>query len=102
MTSIIRFVCVMLLVAAVIGCGDGRETPIAVTPPPSDAKVTLEKIATTGGLPASKKQLHEELMGLSESDPDKSQDLLADYEQLTSLSDAAAIKAKAREMADKL
>ncbi|TWU26307.1 hypothetical protein Pla52o_01600 [Novipirellula galeiformis] len=102
MTSAVRFVGVMLFVVAVIGCGGGRETGQVVQPPPPDAKFTLEKVADTGNLSAHKTQLHDELQGLGESDPEMSQELLGEYEQLTSLSDTAAIQAKAREMADKL
>ncbi|QDS90308.1 hypothetical protein EC9_45150 [Rosistilla ulvae] len=103
MTSVVRFVCVMLFLTAVIGCGEVRETGQAVQQPPLDAKVTLEKIAATGKLSDQKAQLLGELEGLGENyPPEKTQELLADFEQLSALSDAAAIKAKAQEMAEKL
>ena len=102
MLSALRFVWLMLFVVAVAGCAESRESGQKVQPPPPDAKVTLGKIANTGDLPAHKGKLREELMGLGESDPAKSQELLADYEQLVTLTDAAAIKAKAQEMAGKL
>lgn len=102
MMSALRFALSALLLIAVIGCGGRREGGQAVQPPPPSAKATLEKIASSGNLVADKDQLREELMGLGESDPAKSEELLGDFEQLATLSDSAAIKAKAKEMADKL
>ena len=101
--SSLRLALSVLLLFAVVGCGAvGREAGQAVQPPPPTVKATLEKLASTGELSAVKDQIREELMGFGESNPAKSEELLRDFEQLTSLSDAAAIKAKAKEMADKL
>lgn len=102
MTSVTRFVGMALFLIAVIGCGGSRETGQAVQPPPLEAKIVLEKIATTGELSAHKDHLLQELQGLGESEPEKSQELLSDYEQLNSISDKSAIREKAREMAEKL
>lgn len=102
MMSALRFVWGMMFVVAVAGCSGGRESGQKVQPPPPDAQVTLEKIATTGDLSAHKDQLREELVAHGETDPVQSEELLADYEQLVTLTDAAAIKAKAQEMSGKL
>jgi len=102
MISKLKLALSVLFLLAVVGCGSGREAGVSVQPPPPTVKGILENLASSGNLSAVKKQIHDELMGLGESDPAKSEELLRDFEQLTSLSDAAAIKAKAKEMADKL
>lgn len=100
---VLRYRWLVLLVVMVIGgCGGGRETGQVVQPPPLDAKIILERIAETGQLAANQQQLEEELLGLGESHPEKAETLSADYQQLKTLSDPAAIKAKASEMAGKL
>ena len=103
--SPLRFLLLTIIfgsVTTIIGCGDGHAPSRSVEPPPPSAKATLQEIAASGNLSAKKVQLKEELEGMGESEPEKAEELLADYEQLTSLSGAAKIKAKAKEMADKL
>ncbi len=100
--QLVRAVAAMLLMVVVLGCGGGREAGQTVTPPPPDAKVTLEEVAATGTLPKPEEKLRQEIESLGESDPAKAEELLADYNQLISMSDSTAIKAKAAEMAAKL
>jgi len=100
--STLRCLALALFLGSVIGCGGGHASSQSVEPPPPSAKATLQEIAASGKLSAKKTQLKEELEGMGESHPEKAQELLADYEQLTTLSGADKIKAKAQEMADKL
>ena len=101
--SLLRRVSFLLVLVVFIGCGGGRESGQTVEPPPSDAKATLQEIATTGNLAAKQAELRVQLEGMGEEgDPAKAEELLADFEQLSGLTDAAGIKAKAQEMADKL
>lgn len=90
------------VLVCVLGCGDARETGVAVVPPPPAAKVTLEEIAQSGSLQGKQERLREELWSAAESHLDSPDELMADYEQLISESNPAAIKAKASEMAAKL
>lgn len=86
----------------VLGCGGDRETGIPVVPPPPAAKVTLEEIAQSGSLQGKQERLRDELWSAAESHLDSPDELMADYEQLISESNPAAIKTKASEMAAKL
>lgn len=90
-----------LLLLAAIGCNDGRESGERVTPPPPDAKVTLEAMAATGSLD-KKAELRAQLEGLREAKPEQAEELLGDYQELIKQPDAEAIKSKAQEMAKKL
>ena len=99
----LRGISLVLLLASVLGCGGGPDMgSVAVEPPPLDAKVTLEEIASSGSLQGKEDELRQELEGLRESHPAEAEQLLADYEQLVSQSSPASIKSKAQEMADKL
>jgi len=98
--SALRFLLLTLFLGVVVGCGGEERKP--VEPPPPTAKAVLQDIATTGNLSAKQAELKQELEGMGESDPEKAEELLADFEQLITLKNAAEIKAKAQEMADKL
>ena len=98
----LRFAWLVLVVGVVVGCG-GRERGVPVEPPPPKllAKAILEETAAEGQM-TSVETLQEMLEAMKESDPAKADELLADYEELVTLTRPAKITAKAREMAGKL
>lgn len=98
----LRFAWLVLLVGVVVGCG-GRERGVPVEPPSPKllAKSILEETAAEGQM-TSVETLQEMLEAMKESDPAKADELLADYEELATLTQPAKITAKAREMAGKL
>lgn len=100
--SAFRTVGSILLIALVAGCG-GRERGVTVKPPSPQAlaKAILEDTAAQGKV-TSVETLREKLEALKETDAAKANELLADYKQLTLLSDPRAISAKAKQMAGKL
>ncbi|UUO08559.1 hypothetical protein M4951_09605 [Blastopirellula sp. J2-11] len=102
MSRLFHSISLFLLVGCLLGCGLSGEESVRVVPPPPDAKETLQQIATNGNLKAVKKRLYEEIEGMREAKPQKAEELMADFKQLAAEKDAAAIKAKAQEMADKL
>ncbi|MEX0792070.1 MAG: hypothetical protein WD045_02980 [Pirellulaceae bacterium] len=91
-----------LLLLGGLGCGDDRGSGRSVTPPPPDAKVTLEEIAETGTLGDLKDKLRAQIEAMSEAQPEKAEELMTDYQQLVSQSSADDIRAKAQAMAEKL
>lgn len=93
----------LFLTAVLIGC-TGREAPERIVDPPGPRimKAALEEIATTGKLGDSIKVVKEHIESMTEDNPKKAKTLQPDFDQLISLTDPAAVKAKAKEMADKL
>jgi len=87
----------------VIGCS-GREAPVRMVDPPGPRimKAALEEIAVTGKLGDSIKVVKEQLESMGEGNTKLAQTLQPDFDQLIALTDPAAIKAKAKAMADKL
>jgi hypothetical protein len=95
------FIRILVLVCAfaVVGCTSESQS---VTPPPAptasqSAKAALQDIAASGELGSATMGLRESLEGF-----DEGKALLPDLDALEAMSDAAAIKAKAKEMAGKL
>jgi hypothetical protein len=98
-----RIACAFLLsVAVLVGC-HSREAPQRIVAPPGVqlVKTALEEIAATGELGAPAQRIKEFYQSLAE-DPSGLLALKPDCDQLMSLSDPTAIKAKAREIAEKL
>lgn len=93
----------LFLVVVVIGCS-AREAPVRMVDPPGPRimKAALEEIVATGQLGDSIKVVKRELDTMVEGDRKLANALQPDYDQLISLKDPASIKAKAKEMADKL
>lgn len=92
--SILRFL-VLLAAVAMVGC-DTASGPVSVDAPEattSSAKTALEAIAETGEMGSEVMDIREALEGSP---------LLADLDELEAMSETEAIKAKAKEMADKL
>lgn len=87
--------------AFVLGCGP-TETTQTVTPPQNPIKPTLESIADTGVVDSGTVLVREELEKMKSTDSAKAEDLLKDLDQLESMNDPAAIKAKAKAMVGKL
>jgi hypothetical protein len=95
----------LLFVAIFVGC-NRREAPLRVVTPsgPSEVQVVksaLEEIAATGVLGEPAKVIKRKLESIAE-DEFGLMALEPDFKHLVSLSDPAAIKAKARQMADRL
>ena len=96
----------LLLVLALVGCGGG-DKPVNVTPPAQlpaaqNAKITLQEIANTGQMGSAMMLLRENLEQLKKSDAAKGGPLVSDLDALEKETDVERIKAKAKEMADKL
>lgn len=96
------FPVLLLLVLSVAGCGISGEAPVRVVPPAPDAKETLQQIVTTGDLKSVKSKLLQEIEGMREAMPEKTEELMADFQKLTAEKDATKLKVMAQEMADKL
>lgn len=99
-----RLLVCMLLVGVLVGC-DKREDGVAVQPPSSTelAKAVLVDLAATGELNSSIEGLQDRLESMRESDPAKTDELLADYNRLmeTPPANVSKIKAIAKEMVAK-
>ena len=95
-----RLWCLVLFVAIFLGCSGG--TSVETPPAASMAKNALESIAASGELGSATEELKSQLESMKESDPTKANELLSDFNDLVSLSKPKAIKAKAKEMANKL
>jgi len=78
------------------------EAPVRVVPPAPDAKETLQQIVSTGNLKAMKSQLYQEIESMREAKPEKTEELMADFQKLIAEKDSGQVKAMAQEMADKL
>jgi len=72
------------------------------TPSAANAKGMLEEVAETGELGSGAMLLRESLEQIQQSDATKGDPLVADMDALEGLTDPEAVKAKAKEMADKL
>lgn len=99
----IRFSSIVVFVALWAGCGGRGATPERVTPPAPQTmvKASLDDIIASGSL-RSAETLQQQLESMKKTDSAKAEQLLKDYEQLMTLSDPQAIKAKGQEMAKKL
>jgi len=101
--SFLKFLA-LLAAVAMVGCSGGRGG-VSVEPSaaaPSQAKTLLEKMAESGEVGSAVMVVREGLEKLRETDAAKADALLSDLDELESMSGAAAIKAKAKEMADQL
>ena len=92
-------------VLGLVGCSGG-DKPIDVTPvqtpAATNAKVSLEEIATTGQMGSGMMLLRENIQQLKAADEAKGGPLMTDLDALEKLTDPEQIKAKAKEMAGKL
>lgn len=97
---------VLLALLGMVGCGSGSSSiapPVAVTPaaaPP--VKAMLSDVAASGELGSGASMIREGLEALKATDSAKAEGLLKDLDALEGLSDPAAIKSKAKSMADSL
>lgn len=95
---------VLLAAIVMVGCPAGQ-TEVGVQAPEagtSEAKTLLEEIAETGEVSSAVMTIREGLEALQATDAAKADGLLTELDELEAMSDAEAIKAKAKEMADKL
>ena len=97
---------VALSVAAlVIGCNQAGTSSAKKGPPPSTAtaKSVLEDVAKTGRVGSGMMALSDYVANLSKSDPAKGEALAKEIDEMKKLSGTPdAMKAKAKEIADKL
>ncbi len=98
----IRSLMLVALVAA-IGCGGGP-APETVTPPSQmdNVKTMLQGIADSGTVGSGVMDLQAAIETMKSTDPDKASTLDKSVTELMALSDAAAIKTKAKEIIDSL
>jgi hypothetical protein len=98
--------CGMVLVvalAAFAGCGSTvSDNPVAVETQPPPAKKMLESVAQSGELGSGAMEIRDALQKMKEAGDPKADELLADLDQLQTMSDPNAVKKKAAEMAAKL
>jgi len=102
----LRFLGLLFLLLAVAGCGESiKSVPISPGAPPAavdSAKAVLNDLANTGEMGSGMETLKQSLEQIKQGDAAKGDALLADFEALSAETDAEKIKAKAKEMADKL
>ncbi|QDU62462.1 hypothetical protein Pan216_33290 [Planctomycetes bacterium Pan216] len=98
--------CAILMagVFLVIGCGGGEQAaPVAESSTTKEnIKAYLEDLSTHGQLNSGMELVKADLEKLKETEPEKADELLADYQRLSKLKSPSAIKKTAKEMADKL
>ena len=94
----------VLLLAALLGCGSVRDTPVNVTPPAvtDSIKNYLTEVATTGEKGSGLANLEKDIETLKATDSAKAEALKKGYTELQALQDAPSIQAKANEMLSKL
>lgn len=102
--SFLRLLVLLAAVAVVVGCGPGVES---VSPPPERSpeqivKSALEHAAETGQAGSELGEMMAALGEMQATDAEKASALQEDAQALMSMSDPAAIKAKAKEMLGKL
>ena len=93
----------VLGMVALVGCGP-KETTEQVEEPASQDQVksALENVVETGEVDSGLMTAREQLEAMQATDAAKAEELLKDLDALESLRDPAQIKAKAKEMVDKL
>ena len=103
MARLVRLLLLPVLVVIVLGCSPGSVSVEQPDDSPAEAvKRELETAAESGVLGSEMISIQENLEKMRGTDPAKADELLADLEQLQSMTDPAAVKAKASEMIGKL
>lgn len=93
----------VILAGLLAGCTGGQRSERVTPPAPTSmVKMALESIAASGELGSATDEVQSQLESLKSSDAAKADALLAELKELTGLTDPAAIRAKAKAMADKL
>ena len=96
----LRILMLLAVVVLFVGC-PGEESvsvePPAAAPAADSAKSILEATAESGDLGSAEMELEESLGQL-----ENSEELLADLEAMKAMTDPEQVKAKAKEMAEKL
>jgi len=96
----------LLAVAVLVGCGSDIKSvpvqPAAAPPAVQSAKAILTDFANTGEVGSSVESLRQDLEQIKQSDAAKGEALLSDLNALEKETDSGRIKAKAKEMTDKL
>lgn len=99
----LQFVCVVVLLSALAGCGTG-DSPKSVTPPAAteNIKAALNDVAQTGQIGSGGMTIEQEIEKLHATDAAKADALKKDYDELKTIRDPGKAKAKAQEMMGKL
>ncbi|MGO8744869.1 MAG: hypothetical protein ACLQNE_02660 [Thermoguttaceae bacterium] len=93
----------MLLAASAIGCSGTGTSKGPESPSPAAAKAALADVAATGKMGSGMMPVRPYLDSLKKTDPAKAEELSKEVHDLGKLSkNPAALKAKAKEIADKL
>jgi hypothetical protein len=98
-----RFSFLPIFLAMVVGCGP-QSVPVEQ---PSQAQQeavvrNLEMVAESGQLGSEMMEIQQSLEEMKATDSETATELLADLEEMESMTDPAGVKAKANEMLDKL
>lgn len=104
--TLFRVLALLSLLLVVAGCGEGiKSVPLNTgAPPPAvdSAKAVLNDVANTGEMGSGMDSLKQSLEQIKQSDAAKGEALLTDLKALEGETDKEKIKAKAKEMANKL
>lgn len=97
---------VLALVALVAIVGCGTQGSVSVDPvertPAEEIKSGLESLAETGHFAPGMETIADQIAALKTTDAEKGEALQKDWEEIEKLTDPEAIKAKAKEMIEKL
>lgn len=99
--AIFRMSWIVLLALVCVGCGDSgppAQPPVA----PAIIQAILQDLASRGEMNSGVDELAQQFEAMKATDPAKAKALLADYQELRTLSNPQAIKTKAKAMLEKL
>ena len=103
MTSLIRFLFVAVSLAMLVGCGPSSVPVEQSSQSPADAVVrNLKMVAENGQLGSEMVEIQQNLEQMKATDSATATELLAGLQEMESMTDPAAVKAKASEMLGKL
>ncbi len=103
MKCLARFSFLPIFLAMVVGCGPQSVPVEQPSQAPQEAVVrNLEMVAESGQLGSEMMEIQQSLEEMKATDSETATELLADLEEMESMTDPAAVKAKANEMLGKL
>ena len=93
----------LVTVLSVFGCGPSS-TPVDVPNPPANAaiKQNLQNAVDSGQMGSEQMAIDNEIDKLATTDPTKAEELKKQFAEVKAASSPAQVKAKAKEMMDKL
>jgi len=100
--SMLARVAFLMVIALVIGCGDGTtEVPVTETSHTDSIRRNLQSVADTGQKGSEMVAIEQDLQALAETDPEKASELSTEFEKLKGASGTQA-KTQAQKMIDML